>query len=60
MDFLTVRIIVTVLAGLAYIVGLTGIVVPWSRRMWIAIATLVWAIVIGGWPAWIMAIFLLV
>ncbi|MGP5640597.1 DUF456 domain-containing protein [Brachybacterium tyrofermentans] len=55
MDSLTVQIIVTVLAGLAYIVGLTGIVVPvLPGTITIAIATLVWAIVIGGWPAWIV------
>lgn len=54
MDSLTVQIIVTVLAALAYIVGLTGIIVPvLPGTITIVIATLVWAIVIGGWPAWI-------
>lgn len=53
-DSLTVQIIVTVLAGLAYIVGLTGIVVPvLPGTITIVIATLVWAIVVGGWPAWV-------
>ncbi|MGO1978401.1 DUF456 domain-containing protein [Brachybacterium tyrofermentans] len=61
MDSLTVQIIVTVLAGLAYIVGLTGIVVPvLPGTITIAIATLVWAIVIGGWPAWIVFAIVLV
>ena len=61
MDSLTVQIIVTVLAGLAYIVGLTGIVVPvLPGTITIAIATLVWAIVIGGWPAWIVVAIVLV
>lgn len=54
MDSLTVQIIVTVLAALAYFVGLTGIIVPvLPGTITIVIATLVWAIVIGGWPAWI-------
>lgn len=61
MDSLTVQIIVTVLAGLAYIVGLTGIVVPvLPGTITIAIATLVWAIVIGGWPAWVVFAIVLV
>ncbi|MGO3479242.1 MAG: DUF456 domain-containing protein [Brachybacterium tyrofermentans] len=61
MDSLTAQIIVTVLAGLAYIVGLTGIVVPvLPGTITIAIATLVWAIVIGGWPAWIVFAIVLV
>lgn len=54
MDSLTVQIIVTVVVGLAYIVGLTGIVVPvLPGTITIAIATLVWAIVIGGWTGWV-------
>ena len=53
-DSLTVQIIVTVLAGLAYAVGLTGIIVPvLPGTITIVIATLVWAILIGGWPAWV-------
>jgi uncharacterized protein len=53
-DSLTVQIIVTVLAALAYIVGLTGIVVPvLPGTITLVLATLVWAIVIGGWTAWI-------
>lgn len=53
-DSLTVQIIVTVLAALAYIVGLTGIIVPvLPGTITLVLATLVWAIVIGGWTAWI-------
>lgn len=53
-DSLTVQIIVTVLAGLAYIVGLTGIVVPvLPGTITLVVATLIWAIVVGGWPAWV-------
>lgn len=52
-DSLTVQIIVTVLAGIAYIVGLTGIVVPvLPGTVTIVLAALVWAIVIGGWAGW--------
>jgi hypothetical protein len=52
-DSLTVQIVVTVLAGLAYIVGLTGIIVPvLPGTITLVLATLVWAIVVGGWPAW--------
>src|SRR5699024_9101626 len=47
-DSLTAQIIVTVLAGIAYIVGLTGIVVPvLPGTVTIVLAALVWAIVIG-------------
>lgn len=53
MDSLTVQIIVTVLVGLAYVVGLTGIVVPvLPGTITLVVATLVWAIVIGGWIGW--------
>lgn len=53
-ESLTVQIIVTVLAGLAYVVGLTGIVVPvLPGTITLVLATLIWAIVIGGWTAWI-------
>src|SRR5699024_7156799 len=52
-DSLTVQIIVTVLAGIAYIVGLTGIVVPvLPGTITIVIAALVSAIAIGGWAGW--------
>lgn len=50
MDSLTVQIIVTVVVGLAYIVGLTGIVLPIiPGSITILIGSLVWAIVLGGW-----------
>jgi uncharacterized protein len=53
-DSLTVQIIVTVLVGLAYIVGLVGIIVPvLPGTITLVVATLIWAIVIGGWPAWV-------
>lgn len=53
-DSLTVQIIVTVLVALAYIVGLAGIVVPvLPGTITLVIATLIWAIVVGGWPAWV-------
>lgn len=54
MDSLTVQIIVTVVVGLAYIVGLTGIILPiLPGTIVILISTLVWAIIIGGWPSWV-------
>lgn len=53
-DSLTVQVIVTVLVGLAYVVGLMGIVVPvLPGTITLVVATLIWAIVIGGWTAWI-------
>lgn len=53
MDSLSVQIIVTVLAALAYVVGLAGIVVPvLPGTITILIATLIWAILIGGPVAW--------
>ena len=53
-DSLTVQVIVTVLVGLAYVVGLVGIVVPvLPGTITLVVATLIWAIVIGGWTAWI-------
>ncbi|WP_422115671.1 DUF456 domain-containing protein [Brachybacterium sp. UNK5269] len=53
-DNLTVQIVVTVLAGLAYIVGLAGIIIPvLPGTITLIIATLIWAIVVGGWPAWV-------
>ncbi len=54
MDSLTAQIIVTVVVGLAYVVGLTGIVVPvLPGTVTLVIATLVWAILIGGWTGWV-------
>ncbi|MFC0675096.1 DUF456 domain-containing protein [Brachybacterium hainanense] len=51
---MAVDIIVTVLAALAYIVALTGIIVPvLPGTITYVIATLIWAIVIGGPEAWI-------
>ena len=53
-DSLTIQIIITVLAGLAYIVGLAGIILPvLPGTITIIIATLVWAIVVGGWTSWV-------
>ncbi|UQN28181.1 DUF456 domain-containing protein [Brachybacterium kimchii] len=50
MDSLTVQIIVTIVVGLAYVVGLTGIVLPIiPGSITILIGSLVWAIVLGGW-----------
>lgn len=47
---MTTDIVITVLAALAYIVGLTGIVVPvLPGSITILIASLVWAIALGGW-----------
>ncbi len=54
MDSLTVQIIVTVIVALAYAVALAGIVVPiLPGTIIILISTLIWAIVMGSWPAWI-------
>lgn len=53
MDSLTVQIVTTVLVAFAYTVGLAGIVVPvLPGTITIVVATLVWAIVIGGPVAW--------
>lgn len=53
-DSLTIQIIITVLAGLAYIVGLAGIILPvLPGTITIVIATLIWAIVVGGWTSWV-------
>ena len=53
-DSLTVQIIVTVLVGLAYVVGLAGIIVPvLPGTITLVIATLIWAIVVGGAPGWV-------
>lgn len=61
MDSLTAQIIVTVVVGLAYVVGLTGIVVPvLPGTVTLVIATLVWAILIGGWTGWVAFVIVLV
>jgi uncharacterized protein YqgC (DUF456 family) len=53
-DPLTVDIIITVLAAVAIVVGLTGIVLPiLPGSITIVIASLVWAIVLGGPEVWI-------
>ena len=53
MDSLTLQVLVGILVGIAYAVGLTGIVVPViPGSITILIASLVWAIVLGGW-AWL-------
>lgn len=50
---MTPDIIATVLAGLAMLVGIVGIVVPvLPGSATIAVAALVWAIVIGSGPGW--------
>ena len=60
MDSLTVQVVVTVVVALAYIVGLTGIIGPVRPgTSLIGIATLVWAIIIGGWPAWVAFVIIL-
>lgn len=53
MDPLVVDIIVTVLAYIAYFLAIAGIIVPvLPGTITIAIATLVWAFVIGGPVGW--------
>ena len=50
---MTADIIVTVLAALAMLVGIVGIVVPvLPGSATIAVAALVWAIVVGTGPGW--------
>ena len=47
-------ILVTVIAALAFAVGITGIIVPvLPGSITIIIGTLIWAIVIGGTGAWV-------
>lgn len=54
MDPLALDIIVTILAGILFLVGLTGIVVPvLPGSITILVTMLVWAIVVGGWPSWV-------
>lgn len=54
-DSLTIQIVTTVLAGLAYIVGLTGIILPGAARHPSRSSSrpLIWAIVVGGWTSWV-------
>lgn len=54
MDSLTIDIIATILAGILFLVGLTGIVVPiLPGSITILLTMLVWAIVVGGWTSWV-------
>lgn len=54
MDTMALQILVTVLVALAYVVGLCGIVLPvLPGTITIIIATLIWAIVMGGWTSWV-------
>ncbi|MDO5645617.1 MAG: DUF456 domain-containing protein [Dermabacter sp.] len=51
---MTAEVIVTIIAALAFAVGITGIVVPiLPGSILIILGTLAWAIVVGGWGAWI-------
>ncbi|WP_101653316.1 DUF456 domain-containing protein [Brevibacterium ihuae] len=54
MDTTTVDVITTVLAGAAILVGCVGIVVPvLPGSILIAIAALIWALVLGSAPVWV-------
>lgn len=54
MDPLTVDIIATILAGILFLVGLTGIVLPiLPGSITILVTMLVWTIVVGGWTSWV-------
>lgn len=54
MDPLTLDIIATIVAGILFLVGLTGIVLPiLPGSITILVTMLVWAIIVGGWPAWV-------
>lgn len=47
-------VLVTVLALVLFLVGMAGIVLPvLPGTITLTIAMLVWAILIGGWPAWV-------
>lgn len=60
-DTMSLQIIVTVLVALAYVVGLCGIVLPvLPGTITIVIATLIWAIVMGGWTSWVAFAIILV
>lgn len=51
---MTAEVIATIVAALAFAVGITGIIVPvLPGSILIIIGTLIWAIVVGGWGAWI-------
>lgn len=53
MDPLTIDILATIIAGILFLVGLTGIVVPvLPGSITILVTMLVWAIIIGGWTSW--------
>lgn len=61
MDTMSLQILVTVLVALAYVVGLCGIVLPvLPGTITIIIATLIWAIVTGGWTSWVAFAIILV
>ena len=52
-----VDILATVLAGILLVVAAIGVVYPVLPGSPVAIATLlVWAVVIGTWPAWVAAV----
>lgn len=54
MDSLTVEVIATILAGVLFLVGLTGIVVPViPGSITLLLTMLVWAILTGGTTAWV-------
>lgn len=51
---MTADIIATIVAAVAFAIGITGIVVPvLPGSILIIIGTLIWAVVVGGWGAWI-------
>jgi len=53
-DPVTVDVIATVVAGILFLVGLTGIVVPiLPGSITILVTMLIWAIVVGGTSSWI-------
>lgn len=54
MDSVTVDIIATVVAGILFLVGLTGIVLPiLPGSITILLTMLIWAIIVGGTSSWI-------
>lgn len=54
MDPLTIDILATIIAGILFLVGLTGIVVPvLPGSITILVTMLVWAILTGGWTSWV-------
>ncbi|MDO5661310.1 MAG: DUF456 domain-containing protein [Brachybacterium sp.] len=51
---MTAEIIVSIVVAVAFAVGLVGIVVPIiPGSITIVVATLIWAIVLGSWSAWV-------